>query len=182
MCVFVSIFRHTACVYVCARPLGRGQVPADGRPGLPARRRALRLRPPQGPDHRAGPQPLPPGPGRSGQVRATAAAATARNLLCASYRGRTGGALRGATVLQHLSTTLSHSERASPPRIPTPKHLRRLLIGRGALRRGRRARPAPPRALCGLCSPGQRLRGGRGSRCRVARPRGVRRGGGNTPR
>ena len=50
---------------------GRGPVPAHRRPGLPARRRAVRHRPAEGPDHRPRRQPLSAGHRGDGRQRAT---------------------------------------------------------------------------------------------------------------
>ena len=67
----------------------RQSLPAHRRPGLPARRPAVRDRPPQGPDHHPRTQPLPAGPrGQRGAQPSRAAAGRRRRLL--RRRGRRG--------------------------------------------------------------------------------------------
>lgn len=75
------------------RPGGRARrLPPHGRPGLPARGRAIRVRPLQGPDHRARDQPLPAGHREDGGDPRARAAAGLLGRLCAQERGRGHGA------------------------------------------------------------------------------------------
>ena len=76
-----------------AWPSGEGAVPAHRRPRLRARRRAVRHRPAQGPDHHPRPQPLPAGrraDGRGAATRRCAPAAARRSRVEARRRGAAG--------------------------------------------------------------------------------------------
>ena len=115
-----------------ARRTGDGPVPADRRPRLPPRRRAVRHRPAQGPDHRPRPERLPAGhrvdrraappraPGRRG-----------RGVLGRGRRARSGWSSSTRSSGLGKAATAERGHRGDPP---------------GGRRGARRRRPRRPPA------------------------------------
>ena len=98
----------------------RGAVPADRRPRLPPRRRAVRHRPAQGPDHHPGPQRL--SPGRRVDRRAVPPRAPARGRRGVRGRGRRRGAARRRPRGRAPGQGRGRSRRSSRPSArPSPR-------------------------------------------------------------
>ena len=147
-------------------PAGRRRpLPAHRRPRLPRRRRAVRHRPPQGPDHPARPQPLPAGPGADGRAqppRPAAGGGGAAFAVEADGRGAAGDRAGGGAPRRRHEPERGDRRGGAPGR------------GRGARGAGARGGAGARRAACRKTSSGKVQR----RACRELYLQGELRGGG----